>query len=572
MARELLDFAWENTSAGTKIYAVFFNDVTKQVEADFVKNFNVLDNDFVDFPQEFAFGNKMYDECFGPDRYEVIKRQSFPFGDVVLTVNSPVCATQVINTVLYRFDTGPSGPLGDDVVDVCGFDGSAYLYFVGALELGSVVYTDSEASVPLPYNGNGWFLIGTSAYRINSSSEIIDIQASYCEIVEPLPDPDPLPDLDFGPFLHLPQATAIRFIKNQVNTYQTQDNTLLANQYFPGIIMQRFEQVVKKGEDVTIQFGSSYGTNSVKIYDLTDDSLVATITPTKVLENLNQEIEVPGFAVSDPSIVGIQIYFPNYPFPDFAFAGNKVNIQGTQVSGQFNVSGVQEGRGSAKGNRVLIADFTINQPAPVAVTVSGKYNAEPYEVYEAVISLNTNGRYYAVIECTDAEFDAVSARSEPFRVTDLLDEYLEVNYTNENDEYGCYYGNELVHRLWIKSRLFDTFPGGEKTINRETSAKLVKLDEFITKSLQWKMFGLPPYLVTQISIALSHDQFSINGVDYQTEDVPEPEYYPAHNLANMQVRLEEVEFTERNREGGTIDSSDSFLTIQNAGNRLLINP
>jgi hypothetical protein len=573
MARVFLDYAYEQTNSGTRIFAVYFNDVTKIVEADFVKVFSILDDDFVNFPPVFAPSGQIYDECFGLDRYQVFKSQVFPFGQRIVTPNSPVCATGVLNSVLYRFDTGPSGPLGDAIEDTCSMDGVGYLYFLGTLEVGTEVYQDEDLT-PLAYNGNGWFLIGLSAYRINTDAEIISITPAYCgsEEVPPLPDPEPLPDIEADPFFHLPVASSLRLIKDEAVAVQTQDNTLLADQRYPGIIMQRFDQVVKEGETLTIQWGSSYETNELKVYDKLTDALIETIPAVKVLENLNQEITVPGFAVSDPEIVGVQLFFPNYPFPDFAIPGNKVNVQSPQINGQFNVISVQDGRGQAKGNRVIVIDFTIPTPSPVGVAVSGKYNAEPYDVYEAEIEFPSSGRFYVKIECTDAVFDPVSATSEPIRVTDRLEEYLEVNYTNDNDEYGCYYGNEIVHRLWIKSRLFQTFPGGEKTLNRETNAKLVKLDEYITKSLLWQVFGLPPYLVTQVSVALSHDVFKVSGVSYQTEEVPSTEYFSAHNLANMEVRLEEVDFTERNREGGTINSSDSFLLVNNAGNRLIINP
>lgn len=571
MARVFLDYVTEPSSSGLRIYGIYFNDTTKVVEADFIKIFDFLAGDAVTYLPDFAFGGKMYDECIGADRYEVFKKGVFPFGIVVPTLNSPVCAAAVLKSVLYRFDTGPSGPLGSDIEDVCGMDGVAYLYYYGVIEVGSVLYDNEDLDL-LPYNGSGWFRIGETAYRINASSEVITITPAGCSTVAPLPELPDLPDIDAAAKLHLPQATAIRFIKDQVNTYQTGDNTLFNEQEYPGIIPRKFDQIIAINQQVTIQFGSSYATNVVKIYNADTNALVSTITPTKVLTNLNQEMEVPGFAVSEPGLVGIQLYFPNYPFPDFAKSGNKVNVLGNQVSGQYNVISVQEGQGSARGSRVLVADFTILTPSPVGVTVTGKYNALPYDTYEAVISRSVSGRFYAKIECSDPVFDEVSATSEPFEVTDDLSEYLEVNYTNENDAYGCYYGADLVHRLWIKSRLFDTFPGGEKTFNRETSAKLVKLDEFITKSLAWKIYSIPPYLVTQLSIGLAHDRFSISGVDYQTEDAPEPEYFTSHNLANMQVRLEEVDFTARNREAGTIDSSDSFLLINNAGNRLLINP
>lgn len=572
MARVFLDYNWENTSSGTRIYAVYFNDVTKLIEADFVKIYNPLDSDFVDFPATYGWGNKMYDQCYGADRYEVYKKQSYPFGDVVLTLNSSSCMTTLVRSVLYRYNDAGGDLLGSAVADVCDFEGSAYLYYEGFLEIGSTLYTDEALTTLLPYSGSGWFRIGTTGYQINASSEVVDIEASYCEIVAPLPDPDPLADLDYDAYLHLPEATAIRFIKDGAVATPTANNTLFAKMKHPGLISKPFDQVIKKDAPVTIQFGSSYPTNSVKIYNAVTGALVQTIVPSQVLANLNQELEVPGFAVSEGSIVGIQIWFPNYPFPDFAFAGNKVNIQGNQVNGQFNVTSVQEGKGLAKGNRVMISDFTINTPESTAVTVTGKYHAELYDVYEAVISVDTNGRYYAVIECSGGGFDAASATSEPFNVMDQLDEYLELNYTNDEDEYGCYYGNSLEHRLWIQSRLFKTTPGGEKTLNRETSAKLIKLDEYITKSLTWECFHLPPYLITQISIALSHDTTKVNSILVQAPEPPAVEYYSGSVFGTLTVELEEVEFTVRNQEGGSIDSSDSYLTIQNAGDKLLINP
>lgn len=571
MARTFLDNAIELTNSGNKIYKVYFNDVTRAVEADFVKIFDVFNGDLAAYPQTYTIGQQMHDQCVGTDRYQVYKSQVLPFGALVETRNSSSCLAVYVFNALYRFNDAGGDAMGDVAADVCPFAGSAYLYYEGALEVGKALFSDYGLTTPLPYSGTGWFRIGTSAYQINTDSELITIEPAYCEIIAPLPEPEPLPDLDFGPFFHLPQATSLRFVKDGAVATKTHDNTLFAGLITPGVIPKPFDQVVKQGETVTIQWGSSYATNELKLYNAATGALLATLAGSKVQENLNQEITVPGFAVSDPSIVGVQIWFPNHPFPDFAIAGNKINIAGDQVNGQYNVIAVQDGKGLAKGNRVLIADFVIDTPSSTPVEVTGKYNAEPYEVYESELTLATAGRYYAKITCTDGVFDDVSATSEPILVTADVDEYLELAYTNEEDAYGCYYGNAITHRLWVHSRIYKITPGGEKTINRETSARLVKLDEYITKVMTWECFRMPPYLITQVSIGLSHDETRVNSILVQTQDPPEVEWYLPSPFGTLTVELEDVEYTERNADGGSIDSSDSYLLI-NTGNRLLINP
>ena len=567
MARVYLDHAYEFALSGNKVYLVYFNTDTKQVEADYIGN-----QPFFDLgPVTYAFGEVAYDQCFGLDRYQVIKMQPFPFGAVSHTPNSNVCAASVLNSALYRYNDASGDEMGDLAADTCDFAGSRYLYFEGVIEVGSVLYENTSLDL-LPYSGTGWFRIGTTAYQIDTDSEVITITPAACEIVAPLPDPEALDDLDIEAAFHLPQASSLRFIKETVVDQITADNSLWAAQKIPGVIWKPFDQVCKKGESVTIQFGSSYPTNSVKIYNAVTNALVDTIAPSLVRENLNLELTVPGFAASDESVIGIQVWFPNYPFPEFAFAGNTVNLEGDQINGQYAITGVQDGKGQARGNRVAVVNFTVPTPAGTAVQVTGKYHAEPYNVYEATIPFDTNGRYYAVIEVSGGGFDAQSARSEPIRVTDQLDEYLKIEYTNDEDEFGCYYGNDLTHQLWINSRMFQAFPGGEKTISRETTARLVKNDEYITKVLTWECNPLPPYLIMQISIALSHDEVRLNGILIQTEEQPEVEYYMPSPFGNLTVSVEEVEFTTRNKEGGSIDDSDSFLLINNAGNKLLINP
>lgn len=559
MARIFLDYALQGDLwTGYMLYKVFFNQESRRVEADFDRVWQIGEPSGV----QYAYGEKMHEECFGSDQYQVWKQQLQPFGNVIIVPNAPTCTSTSRKYATYRH-SGTTPRLGTSAAQVCGFTGSGMMHWYGNLHVGTKVYIQQGlVAVPMPYSGNGWFRINTSAYQINASGDIISIQEAYCEVVEPLPEPDPLPEPALQASFHLPLAASLTFVKDS--------GTHFHDQLVPGLLPKKFHQAVKRGQDIKVQWGSSYETNQLQLFGA-NDMLLGTVSGARVENNLLQELEMPGFAATHPEVSGLQVWFPNWPFPDFAVQGNTVNITGTQISQQAQVIKVDDGKGAAKGYRVMIVNYPLPVTGSIAVTVAGKYNAKPYDVYEAVIDFSSLGEFYCKIAVSDPVFGNTFAISEPIRVISDTEEYCKVTYTNDNDEYGCYYGAGIVHERWIKSRIYQSFPGGEKSLNRETNAKLIKLDEYVTRSFEWEVFQIPPYLVTQLSIALGHDTFKINDVAMQSEEILEPEYYLPYPLANASIRLEDVDFTQNNRDenDGAVDSTDSFLII-NQGGRLKI--
>ncbi|AEL24360.1 hypothetical protein [Cyclobacterium marinum] len=559
MAKIFLDKVIEGDFwTGYRLYDIYFNDTTKMVTAEFYGAYAIGTPSGV----THTFGDIIYDECIGADKYQVVKTQLNPFGEVVIQRNASECRVTNRSSALYRFDDSGGDKMGNVAGDVCAFEGSAYVYWYGDLEIGSTLYENTSDDL-LPYDGAGWFRIGKTAYQINASSEVITINIDQCNSPAPLPDPDPLPAPGREAYFHLPVATAV--------TFRKEGKTLFSNERHPGIIDREFYQVVKKDNAVTVQFGSSFTGNQVRVIDMEGGADVI-ISPTKVESNINQLLSVPGFAVNDVEIVGLQVWFPNRAFPEFGKVGNTINLVSDQISQQVQVTNVQNGLGEARGYKAMIVNYLVPITGTIEVEVSGKYNVKPYDVYEAVLPMSANGMFQFKIEVSDDDFTDTFALSEPVEVTEDLSDYQQVSYTNDNDEFGCFYGNGIIHERWIKSRLYQSFPGGEKTVNRETDAKLIKLDEYVTNSLDWEIFQVPPYLLTQLGIALGHDTFNINGVAMQSEESLEPEYFLPDPLANAAIRLEEVDFTANNRDASqAVDSADSFLKLDN-DDKLKINP
>jgi len=559
MAKIFLDKVIEGDFwAGYRLYDIYFDDVAKFVSADFVGAYVIGTPSGV----TSTFGVAIYDECLGFDKYQVIKQQLAPFGEVVIQRNTSECRVTNRSSALYRFNDGVGNQMGDLAGDVCTFGGSAYVYWYGDLEIGSTLYKDVIDTL-LDYDGAGWFRIGKTAYQINAASEVITINIDQCGSPTPLPDPDPLPAPGRVAYFHLPVATAV--------TFRKEGKPLFADERHPGIIDKAFYQVVKKDQVLKVQFGSSFSGNQIRLVDL-DGGADVIVSATEVEENINQLLSVPGFAVNDITVVGLQVWFPNRAFPSYGQVGNTINLVSDQISQQVQVTNVTTGIGEARGYKAMVVNYLVPITGTIAVEVSGKYDVKPYDVYEVSLTMATIGRFQLKIEVSDDDFTDTFALSEPLEVMGDLDDYQIVSYTSDNDEFGCFYGNGIVHERWIKSRLYQAFPGGEKTINRETDAKLIKLDEFVTKSLDWEIFQVPPYLLTQLAIALGHDSFYINAVAMQSEESLEPEYFLPDPFANAGIRLEEVEFTANNRDDSqAVDSGDSFLKIDN-DTKLKINP
>jgi hypothetical protein len=553
MANVFLDYAFVfNLFSGSEVWAINFDTTTKTVNANWVAAF-----DPIAWPPEafeYIVGEVMYDQCFGPDKYQVVKTAAFPYGQVIVQTNASSCVVLVQNSALAFFKEALEW-MGDTAAEVCSFTFGVEIFWTGSLQVGTQLTI--AGGNDLDYSNAGWFRVGLDAVRVNSTGEVIDIQAAECTTVPSLPE---LPDLEVDPILHLPTASSIHFVKDEVVTYKTDQNTLFAQQSPAGVLPPTFHQTVKRLETLTVQFGSTGDEedNVVKVYNAATGAEVAEVPTTKVQQNINLLLNLPAVASKHPDVLGVQVYFPAYPFPEFAEVGNLVNINSGVLTGQYAITAVQEGKGSATGYRVLVINSPVTLANPIPIEIEGKYNALPYDVYEALVPFATAGRYYLQIEA--GATDPLTATSEPVVVQDDMSDFLEIRYTHDTDNFGAYYGNELTHKRWIKSRMYQVFNGGEKTVNRQTDAKLVKVDEYLTKSYTWQCFGLPPYLVTQLAVAMAHASVRINGIQVQTEEEWETEYYLPNPLANMSLRVEETAYTQRVKYGG-LNDSDSFLKV-----------
>ena len=142
---------------------------------------------------------------------------------------------------------------------------------------------------------------------------------------------------------------------------------------------------------------------------------------------------------------------------------------------------------------------------------------------------------------------------------------MQVDYYNFEDAYKIQYSTGIRHRIHIEGYLDWPKPGGERTVHQDSQNRLRKLQENVTRNPDILVEALPAYLLERLALIFGHDFFSVDEIEYQTEEDFEPEYFEADALGNGRVKLRQVEFLAEN----TDDAGDVDATVLDVNDDLM---
>ena len=172
----------------------------------------------------------------------------------------------------------------------------------------------------------------------------------------------------------------------------------------------------------------------------------------------------------------------------------------------------------------------------VTVTKSQKVIYAEYEIWEFVITMSdyTDSKLYAYCYGTISAPTRITDEyySQAIEIVDENDYLLQIEYYNSDAAFEIDYNTDISFLLRIEGILKDYEPQGEiKTYDNQ--GELVKLKEIVVRGLKLQTGLIPRYMAETLTIAMAHDKFYVNEVEYITENKPEISPLNGSNLLEL---------------------------------------
>lgn len=374
------------------------------------------------------------------------------------------------------------------------------------------------------------------------------------------------------PYLVFPRVNRHRFVITEGPMVdaarQTFDNKLFASMRFEGVDSQCYHEKVELGDIDTIQFRSNYNENTLRVYD-ENDVLKLTVAATKKTSHINREDSRPAF-FADYGSGKTQIFFEQ-GLPIHYEVGMDITIAGEDtLNGTYEIVDIAQGVGEAEGYVVLVIEKSYTSGnAITSGTVSVLFDLEPYEVWEAIVDWSSlgEGRYYMTMEGSDDQIGDYLAESEPVHAQTSWPGHLLIRYKNYDNGYQVDYDTGITFQMRVDAELKLPLNAGKRTVMEDSRRRLIKVEAYTSRVAEFVAYNLPYYVLERIALAFDHDFFSVEEVEYQTEEDCTHEYYANDPFGNTRAKLRQVEFDAENSDD--LGPADVDLTLLDVDDSLL---
>jgi hypothetical protein len=126
--------------------------------------------------------------------------------------------------------------------------------------------------------------------------------------------------------------------------------------------------------------------------------------------------------------------------------------------------------------------------------------------------------------------------SEPIEVITDIDYFLMLEWFNFDNAFDCEYSTGLTHFIRIEGILKDYEPGGEMSLY-DNQGELTKLKEVVIRVLRLETGVIPDYLAEKIRVAMAHDKFFVNDIEYVSDSLPDITSLNFTNFKELAVSL-----------------------------------
>lgn len=181
---------------------------------------------------------------------------------------------------------------------------------------------------------------------------------------------------------------------------------------------------------------------------------------------------------------------------------------------------------------VLIID-ALYTGAEVTTIVSCIYNAKDYEVHEFAINWGfLSGNFFRVrIDETDtrAEFPDISFESEIVESRDSFYRHVQLEYYNNENSGNIMYSTGIIHKIMVP--VIDVMGQvSEETVSDKSDTSAYLIDASVHEMDQFHFSWMSKGMMRKLSLALNHDNITIDGVGYVKQDNMEVEGVRNTNL------------------------------------------
>lgn len=213
-------------------------------------------------------------------------------------------------------------------------------------------------------------------------------------------------------------------------------------------------------------------------------------------------------------------------------------------------------------NDDLVSDKTSN--------ISEILSSTTFNYYDLLFTIATEGFYYLILD-----FDSGTEiyQSEIFQIDGFdEDRYLKIEYnTNEND--GIVYNNNQTFIIRVEGRLVEYDPGQNKETYTNYNESLVNLNSYPKRGVKMEYGPLSRYMIEKLNLALAHEVFKINDVEYQSDGeaesdlVKDGEYVT--DIYKGSTKLQQVEYEDYTTIADEEPEDTFFILIDDNNNQLI---
>lgn len=378
-------------------------------------------------------------------------------------------------------------------------------------------------------------------------------------VVLPVLLTDPAPRVSANSFLEAPLLNSLRFVKpaavDNCTIFQTPDNTLFCNQYYPGFTKTRYFQKVALCDTPRIQFNSDFPAHLVELYKHSTSELIKQFSPIMVQQNLGVTEDFPIAVKQDLTDGIVRVYFAAGPIPLPLSVGEAFVISGTaDYDGTYAIVDIQND--TTLGYQFIMINhaYTVDKTGTATFTNTGI----DFNVLEASVDFTdvAAGQYYVQITAIDDIGDTSVLVSEPIDLQASWPDTNLIEYQNYDNAFDITWRTGYIGRKRVESILFEALPGGISSVSRNSDYSLVKVNAKKQRIFNFSTYMLPPYLHEALSVIFDLDLWKINGVQYQSEaEYNAPSYLDRFKLANSSIKIEQAQWFRKY-------NSDDIGTVQ----------
>lgn len=400
-----------------------------------------------------------------------------------------------------------------------------------------------------------------------------------------------------GSLLEVPILNSLRFVVNPVipdniSVFQTPDNTLFKDQIFPRMKNGKYYEKVCTVDEKLVQFYSDFPINIVSLYNC-DDELVRTFETILKENNIDR---------TEDYLITVRNHTDNPGKSRVYFNVGELPIP-LEVGGIFEILNNADGFNGSYEIITIEEDvllgveyIVINKNYGIVASSSGatgRFNTSPenFNVYESSLIFTglPDGYYYAKIsvyntdsfvtidsdeETVDsdeitaddyADLEEVQfAESEGIHLKSVHNDTNLITYRCNDNCFNMTWSTGYIGKIRIESRLFNPKTGGERSVSRNSDYSLNKINAKKIRGYAFDTFLLPPWMHEKLSVIFDCDFFTINGVQYQTNEAYRDANYPyLFMLGDSSIDVEQVGWLDRynSHDIGSIDDG-GFLTTE----------